>query len=169
MWTDHFQSWSLEIIHSITTNKSCFCSISTNIWRHNAPKIAFIQCCRYLRTRGATRAWSRGCGTRCSAARATAASRSRRWAVIGWQRVTWPRYAPLIGWRLITQPAPMFDLYGYFVAPERRGPPVTLFRGCFVLDLLSVNINIIIFCSVAFLFSISYKRRSANLTFSQDL
>ena len=40
----------------------------------------------------------------------------------------------------------MFDLYGYFVAPERRGPPVTLFRGCFVLDLLSVNIIIIFVC-----------------------
>ena len=39
----------------------------------------------------------------------------------------------------ISQPPPMFDLYGYFVPPERRGPPITLYRGCFVLDMLKVG------------------------------
>lgn len=42
----------------------------------------------------------------------------------------------------------MFDLYGYFVPPERRGPPITLYRGCFVLDMLKVGgfLNVGKFC-----------------------
>ena len=45
----------------------------------------------------------------------------------------------------ISQPPPMFDLYGQFVAPERRGGYITIFRGCFVLDMLMVfklNVNL---------------------------
>ena len=39
----------------------------------------------------------------------------------------------------ISQPPPIFDLYGQFVAPERRGGYTTIFRGCFVLDMLMVR------------------------------
>ena len=50
----------------------------------------------------------------------------------------------------ISQPPPMFDLYGYFVPPERRGPPITLYRGCFVLDMLKVGeyFNVGKFCTL---------------------
>ena len=41
----------------------------------------------------------------------------------------------------ISQPPPIFDLYGQFVAPERRGGYTTIFRGCFVLDMLMVRPN----------------------------
>ena len=34
----------------------------------------------------------------------------------------------------------MFDLYGQFVSPEKRGGYITIFRGCFVLDMLMVSI-----------------------------
>ena len=40
----------------------------------------------------------------------------------------------------ISQPPALFDFYGYFVPPEQRGNPITLFRGCFVLDLMQVKL-----------------------------
>merc|ERR1712098_546070 len=35
----------------------------------------------------------------------------------------------------VSQPPPIFNIYGEFVPPERRGGHVTKYRGCFVLDM----------------------------------
>ena len=38
----------------------------------------------------------------------------------------------------ITKPPDVFNMYGEFVPPDRRREDITLFRGCFVLDVHEV-------------------------------
>ena len=50
-----------------------------------------------------------------------------------------PQCGPGYSCLKITKPAEVFNMYGEFVPPGKRRGGITVFRGCFILDLQQVG------------------------------